>query len=95
MGYLWSALGVGLLFMSMTLLRFTEWHLSDRTKIIVGASVASAMAIGVLVWTNNLWLVGMLMIVIGGGHGSLHSDRMGYRARADASNDGGARPRTL
>jgi MFS family permease len=69
-GYLWSALGVGLLCMSMALLRFTEWNVSDRTRIIAGASVASALAIGVLVWTNNLLLVGLLMIVIGGGMGA-------------------------
>jgi MFS family permease len=69
-GYLWSALGVGLLLMSMALLRFTEWNLSDRTRIIAAASVASALAIGVLVWTNNLFLVGLLMIVIGGGMGA-------------------------
>ncbi|HSV90403.1 MAG TPA: MFS transporter, partial [Nitrospiraceae bacterium] len=69
-GYLWSALGVGLLFMSMVLLRFTERNLSGRTRIIAGASVASALAIGVLVWTNNLWLVGLLMVVIGGGMGA-------------------------
>ena len=69
-GYLWSALGMGLLLMSMALLRFTEWNLSARTRIIAGASVASALAIGVLVWTNNLLLVGLLMIVIGGGMGA-------------------------
>jgi DHA3 family macrolide efflux protein-like MFS transporter len=69
-GYLWSALGVGLLLMSMALLRFTEWNLSDRARIIAGASVASALAIGVLVWTNNLLLVGLLMVVIGGGMGA-------------------------
>ncbi len=69
-GYLWSALGVGLLLMSIALLRFTEWNLSDRTRIIAGASVASALAIGVLVWTNNLLLVGLLMVVIGGGMGA-------------------------
>jgi MFS transporter, DHA3 family, macrolide efflux protein len=69
-GYLWSALGVGLLLMSIALLRFTEWNLSARTRIIAGACVASALAIGVLVWTNNLLLVGLLMIVIGGGMGA-------------------------
>ncbi|HJS67484.1 MAG TPA: MFS transporter [Nitrospiraceae bacterium] len=69
-GYLWSHLGVGLLLMSMVLLRFTEWNVSDRTRIIAGASVASALAIGVLIWTNNLFLVGLLMIVIGGGMGA-------------------------
>jgi MFS family permease len=69
-GYLWSALGVGLLCMSMVLLRFTEWDLSDRTRIIAGASVASALAIGVFVLTKDLFLVGLLMIVIGGGMGA-------------------------
>src|SRR6266849_1608261 len=69
-GYLWSALGVGLLLMSMILLRFTEWNLSDRTRIIAGASVASALAIVVLVWTKDLFLVGLLMIAIGGGMGA-------------------------
>jgi len=69
-GYLWSALGVGLLLMSMALLQFTEWNMSDRTRIIAWASVASALAIGMLVWTNNLLLVGLLMIVIGGGMGA-------------------------
>jgi MFS family permease len=69
-GYLWSALGVGLLLMSMTLLRFSGWNLSDRIRIIVGASVASALAIGVLVWTKDLYLVSLLMIVIGGGMGA-------------------------
>ena len=69
-GYLWSALGVGLLLMSMVLLRFTEWNLSDRIRIIAGASVASALGIGLLVWTKDLFLVGLLMVVIGGGMGA-------------------------
>ena len=69
-GYLWSALGVGLLLMSMVLLRFTEWNISDRTRIIAGASVASALGIGLLVWTKDLFLVGLLMVVIGGGMGA-------------------------
>src|SRR5437867_1786532 len=69
-GYLWSALGVGVLLMSMVLLRFTEWNLSNRIRIIAGASVASALGIGVLVWTKDLFLVGLLMVVIGGGMGA-------------------------
>src|ERR1041384_8177795 len=55
--------------MSMTLLRFRV-HLSARTRIIVGASVASALAIGMLVWTKDRYLVSLLMIVIGGGMGA-------------------------
>jgi Na+/melibiose symporter-like transporter len=69
-GYLWSALGVGLLLMSMMLLRFTEWNVSDRTRIIAGTSVVSAAAIGALVWTRELSLVSLLMIAIGGGMGA-------------------------
>jgi len=69
-GFLWSILGVGLLLMSMTLLWFTEWNLPDRTRIIAGASVTSALAIGALVWTKDLFLVSFLMVVIGGGMGA-------------------------
>lgn len=69
-GYLWSALGVGLLVMSLTLLRFSSWNVSDRTGIIVKASLASALAIGAIVWTKDLPLVGLLMIAIGGGLGA-------------------------
>ena len=69
-GYLWSALGVGLLLMSMTLLRFTEWNVSDRTRIIAGVSVASAVAIATLAVTKDLSLVSLLMIAIGGGLGA-------------------------
>jgi MFS family permease len=69
-GYLWSVLGVGLLLMSMALLLFTEWNLPDRTRIIVGASVTSGLAIGALIWTNDLLLVSILMIAIGGGMGA-------------------------
>ncbi len=69
-GYLWSSLGVGLLLMSMMLLRFTEWNVPDRTRIIAGTSVASALAIGALIWTRELLLVSLLMIAIGGGMGA-------------------------
>jgi len=69
-GFLWSILGVGLLLMSMTLLWFTEWNLPDRTRIIAGASVTSALAIGALVWTKDLFLISFLMVAIGGGMGA-------------------------
>ncbi len=69
-GYLWSTLGVGLLIMSMALLRFTEWNVAARTRIIAWACVTSALAIGMLIWTKDLFLVGLLMIGIGGGMGA-------------------------
>ena len=69
-GYLWSALGVGLLVMSMVLLWFTGRTLADRINIIVWTSALSGLAIGVLVWTKDLYLVGLLMMMIGGGMGA-------------------------
>jgi MFS family permease len=69
-GYLWSALGAGLFLMSIVLLQFTEWNLSDRSKIIAGASAASALAIGSIVWTRDLFMIGVLMMVVGGGMGA-------------------------
>jgi DHA3 family macrolide efflux protein-like MFS transporter len=69
-GYLWSALGVGLLVMSIVLLWFTGRTLADRVNIIVLTSAVSGLAIGVLVWTTDLYLVGLLMMMIGGGMGA-------------------------
>ena len=69
-GYLWSALGVGLLVMSIVLLWFTGRTLADRVNIIVVTSAVSGMAIGVLVWTTDLYQVGLLMMMIGGGMGA-------------------------
>ena len=69
-GYLWSALGVGLLVMSIVLLWFTGRTLADRVNIIVLTSAMSGLAIVVLVWTTNLYQVGILMMMIGGGMGA-------------------------
>jgi MFS family permease len=69
-GYLWSALGVGLLVMSIVLLWFTGRTLADRVNIIVWTSAVSGLAIGGLVWTKDLYLVGLLMMMIGGGMGA-------------------------
>jgi MFS transporter, DHA3 family, macrolide efflux protein len=69
-GYLWSTMGVGLLVMSIVLLWFTERTLGDRINIIAWTSAVSGLAIGLLVWTKDLFLVGLLMIVIGAGVGA-------------------------
>lgn len=69
-GYLWSALGVGLLVMSIVLLWSTGRTLADRVNIIVLTSAVSGLAIGVLVWTTDLYQVGLLMMMIGGGMGA-------------------------
>ncbi len=69
-GYLWSALGVGLLVMSIVLLWFTEWTLASRINIIVWTSALSGLAIELLGWTKDIYLVTFLMMVIGGGMGA-------------------------
>jgi MFS family permease len=69
-GYLWSTMGVGLLVMSIVLLWFTERTLADRINIIAWTSAVSGLAIGMLVWTKDLFLVGLFMIVIGAGIGA-------------------------
>ena len=69
-GYLWSTMGVGLLVMSIVLLWFTERTLADRISIIAWTSAVSGLAISAFVWTKDLFLVGLLMIVIGGGIGA-------------------------
>ena len=69
-GYLWSALGVGLFVMSIVLLWFTGRTLADRVNIIVWTSAVSGLAIGGLVWTTDLYLVGLIMMMIGGGMGA-------------------------
>src|SRR2546428_14075856 len=56
--------------MSIVLLWFTGRTLADRVNIIVRTSALSGLAMGVLVWTKDLFLVGLLMIVIGGGMGA-------------------------
>src|SRR5215467_226581 len=48
-GYLWSALGVGLLLTSIGLLWTTEWTVKDRTQLIVSASIVSGTAICTLI----------------------------------------------
>ena len=69
-GYLWSALGVGLLFTSIGLLWVTDWVVKDRMRLIMGASVLSGAAICALTVTLDLYLAGFLMGMIGCGMGA-------------------------
>lgn len=69
-GYLWSALGIGLLVTSIGLLWVTEWTLKDRTRLIVGTSALSAAATGALTWTPDPYQAGVLMGLIGCGMGA-------------------------
>jgi len=69
-GYLWSTLGVGLLFTSVGLLWITDWTLKERMRLIVATSVLSGVAICALIVTPDPYQAGFLMAVIGSGMGA-------------------------
>jgi MFS family permease len=77
-GYLWSALGVGLLITSIGLIWVTGWTLRDRTRLIVGTSGLSGTAICALIWTTDSYQAGVLMGLIGGGMGALTPIAWGF-----------------
>jgi MFS family permease len=68
-GYLWSALGIGLLVVSVTLVRFTAWELSRRMTGVALASMVSAVALCLLLCVPDRLVATLLMGVIGGGFG--------------------------
>jgi DHA3 family macrolide efflux protein-like MFS transporter len=69
-GYLWSALGIGLLVTSIGLLWVTDWRVKDRMRLIMATSVLSGAALCVLTVTPDPYLAGILMGVIGCGMGA-------------------------
>ncbi|HMS83795.1 MAG TPA: MFS transporter [Nitrospira sp.] len=68
-GYLWSALGVGLLLTSIGLLWVTDWTVKDRMRLIIAASVLSGLALSSLIWTPDPYVAGLVMGLIGCGMG--------------------------
>jgi MFS family permease len=69
-GYLWSALGIGLLLTSIGLLWVTDWTVKDRMRLIMAASVLSGLALSGLRWTLDPYVAGFLMGLIGCGMGA-------------------------
>lgn len=70
-GYLWSALGIGLLAVSMALVWISEWSLKQRIGIITAASAVSALSLLGLVWAANGYWAGLWMGVMGMGLGTM------------------------
>jgi MFS family permease len=77
-GYLWSTMGIGLLVTSIGLIWVTGWPLRDRTRLIVGTSALSGVAICALVWTTDPYQAGLLIILIGCGMGALTPIAWGF-----------------
>lgn len=69
-GYLWSALGIGLLLTSIGLLWVTDWVVKDRMRLIVGTSVLSGTALCALTQTLDPYLAGFFMGIVGCGMGA-------------------------
>ncbi|MGC4099632.1 MAG: MFS transporter [Nitrospira sp.] len=69
-GYLWSAVGVGLFITSIGLLWATDWLVRDRMRIIMGTSVLSGVALCALTKTLDPYIAGLLMGLIGCGMGA-------------------------
>lgn len=69
-GYLWSWLGVGLLLVSLCLVRLTEWDLRRRISIITWSSAVGGIALCGLVWTSDITVATLLVLLIGMGLGT-------------------------
>lgn len=69
-GYLWSALGVGLFVTSIGLLWATDWMVKDRIRLIMGTSALSGIAICALTMTLDPYVAGLLLGLIGCGMGA-------------------------
>ncbi len=69
-GYLWAALGVGLLLTSIGLQWATDWSVTDRARLIGGTSLLGGAAVAALIWTMDPYHAGGLMVVIGFGMGA-------------------------
>jgi DHA3 family macrolide efflux protein-like MFS transporter len=68
-GFLWSWLGVGLLLVSIALIRLTAWEMRGRIQAISLSGVIGGAALCGLVWTHGLLWATLLVAIIGIGLG--------------------------
>ncbi|HET9394677.1 MAG TPA: MFS transporter, partial [Nitrospiraceae bacterium] len=69
-GYLWSAVGVGLFVTSIGLLWATDWMVKDRMRLIMGTSVLTGVGLCALTKTLDPYIAGLIMGLIGCGMGA-------------------------
>jgi MFS family permease len=69
-GYLWSALGVGLFLMSLGLVRMTEWPFTQRLLVIAISSGVSGAALFALAGAPGSGAAAVCMVMIGAGIGA-------------------------
>jgi hypothetical protein len=66
LGWLWSALGVGMLVASLGLASITHVKLTHRLHLIAGTLAVGGLAVGALQFLDGPWTAGALIVVIGG-----------------------------
>lgn len=69
-GYLWSWLGVGLLVVSLGLIRLTGWDMPRRIQAISVSGLIGGAALCGLIWTRDLLTASLLVGIIGMGLGA-------------------------
>lgn len=69
-GYLWSWLGFGLLAVSLSLVRLTAWNLSRRISVITLSSAVGGLSLWGLIWTSDMIVATVLVVLIGIGFGT-------------------------
>lgn len=69
-GYLWSALGIGLFLMSLGLVRMTDWSFPQRLLAIAVSSGISGAALFVLAGAQGSVTAAVCMMIIGAGIGT-------------------------
>jgi MFS family permease len=69
-GYLWSWLGVGLLMVSLSLVRLTAWDLPRRVSVITLSSAVGGLALCGLIWTSDFVVATILIVFVGIGFGT-------------------------
>jgi len=70
-GYLWSALGVGLLAMSLALVRMTGYGRERRMGLIAAASAVTGLGICSLVFVRQRPVAVVIMAIVGAGMGTM------------------------
>lgn len=65
LGWLWSALGVGMLLASLGLASITQANFTQRLYLISGALAVGGLAVGALQFLESAWTAGAVMAIIG------------------------------
>lgn len=65
LGWLWSALGVGMLLASLGLASITQANFTQRLYLISGALAVGGLAVGALPFLESPWTAGAMIAIIG------------------------------